>query len=118
MASVDRFGFSPEKKAMIGKRIRNLRETKHESESELAVGLDVSRAAVCQWERGKTAPSPRNLRALAEHFGVSYEYLLKGNPDEPESQQKPQESTDDTLFEKYPGLIAGLNAFAEAIEKL
>lgn len=118
MASVDRFGFSPEKKAMIGERIRILREEKHESQSELAENIKVSRSAVCQWEGGKTKPLPPNLRTLADYFGVSCEYLLSGNPDEPESQPKPQESTDDTLFEKYPGLIAGLNAFAEAIEKL
>ena len=65
-------------KRSIGRYIKQLREAKHKTQTELAQDLEIDRSAVCQWENGRTKPSTSNLRKLAEHFGVSFEDLSSG----------------------------------------
>ena len=64
-------------KQVIGQNIQRLREEKHESQIMLAEELGIHRSAVNHWEKGRTQPSMRNLKQLAEHFGVSCDDLLK-----------------------------------------
>ena len=88
-----------QKKAM-GAIIKSLRSDRHISQFELARSLDVTRAAVSQWESGKTMPSARSLRSLAKYFDVPINTLTV-------------KST-----EMYPGAVAFLNSFANALEQL
>lgn len=69
---------SVEQKQQTGQYIRRLREERHETQIELASAVGVERSAVCQWEKGKTMPSTRNLRELSKHFSVPFEDLLDG----------------------------------------
>ena len=71
-----RTGFSDDEKAKNGAYIRKLREEHHISQSELAEKLQVDRAAVCQWENGKTTPKPLRLRQMAELFDTNVDSLL------------------------------------------
>ena len=80
-----RTGFSDDEKAKIGACIRKLREGHHISQSELAEKLQVDRAAVCQWENGKTAPKPCNLRQIAEIFNTNVDSLLEPPQEQPVS---------------------------------
>jgi len=57
-------------------RLKRIREAKHESRkicSELC-GLDKN--AIGRYERGERSPNLRALLAIAEHFGVSVDYLV------------------------------------------
>lgn len=45
---------------------------------EVSRALDVSPAAVYQWERGETKPSTPNLVKLAELYGCTVDELLRG----------------------------------------
>ena len=50
--------------------IRDLREERGESRSDLADALGVTLQHVMDWEMGRTEPTLSRLRALTEHFGV------------------------------------------------
>ena len=65
-------------KRSIGRYIKQLREAKHKTQTELAQDLEIDRSAVCQWENGHTKPSDRNLWLLSDYFGVSVEELSNG----------------------------------------
>ena len=48
--------------------------------------LGVKQDAISTYERGKFYPEVRNLLILADHFGVSLDYLM-GRTDDPEVHQ-------------------------------
>ena len=67
-----------ETRKMLGERIAKAREAAGLNPSELSREIGVSRAAVAQWEVGKTEPNARNLRKIASVVGVSLEWLGQG----------------------------------------
>lgn len=50
--------------------IRELREERGESRSDLAQALRVTVREVTDWELGKAEPTLSRLRTLTKHFGV------------------------------------------------
>ena len=52
------------------------------SQREVAEKLDVSDAAVCMWETGKTLPRSVLLPKIAELYQCTIDDLLKDNPAE------------------------------------
>lgn len=62
--------------AMIGDRIKVLRERMNISQSELAKRLSVTRSSVNSWESGLSAPTAIYIIELAKFFHVSTDYLL------------------------------------------
>ncbi len=65
---------------MIADRIKELRESSHMTQAELARKLNVTRSSVNAWEMGISVPSTAYLIELAQLFRVSTDYLL-GLPD-------------------------------------
>lgn len=63
----------------IGKTIATLRKEKGWTQVELAEKLQVSDKAVSKWERDDACPSIEFFSALAELFGVSIDYIIRGN---------------------------------------
>jgi transcriptional regulator with XRE-family HTH domain len=61
----------------IGARIKQARERKSWSQQDLADALKprVSRAAVSQWEVGKTTPGTTRLQEIAEKLGARFPWL-------------------------------------------
>lgn len=63
-------------------RLRELRQSKGLTQQELADALTkvnkyaVSRNTVTQWESGRRTPYRESAEALADYFGVSYDYLM------------------------------------------
>lgn len=53
------------------------------SQAEVAAHLEISAAAVCQWETGQTLPRTSLLRPIATLYGCTIDELL--TPDAPES---------------------------------
>ena len=47
------------------------------SQAEVAEKLNVTSAAVCQWETGKTVPDARKLPEIAKLYGCTVDELLK-----------------------------------------
>ena len=62
----------------IGKNIRRLRKQRGMSQEELARELDVSRAAVTQWETGWSKPRMGTIERLSAFFGVSKSEIIDG----------------------------------------
>lgn len=68
-------------------RLYELRKNSGLTQNELAEKLDVSRQAISRWEMGTAKPEIENLIALSEIFGVSLDYLLKGQTSGGETHQ-------------------------------
>lgn len=62
----------------ISKNIKNLRNEKGMTQSDLANVLYISRQAVSSWENGRTQPDVEMLGKLSQVFSVSVEELLYG----------------------------------------
>ena len=80
---------APKKEVIImefQERLYSLRKGRGISQEELANVVGVSRQAVQKWEAGSSTPDIQNLSALADYFGVSLDYLVRGI----ESQTEPQ----------------------------
>lgn len=65
------------KSLALANRIRSLREQAGLSQKELADKLGISRVAVTKYESGESTPA-RRLKVIADIFGVSVDYLLRG----------------------------------------
>ncbi|MBQ7118161.1 MAG: helix-turn-helix transcriptional regulator [Clostridia bacterium] len=70
----------------IGERIFELRKSKGLSQGELADKLSISRQTVSKWENNMSAPEIEKLIMLSDIFGVSVDYIIRGERPEKESQ--------------------------------
>ena len=59
--------------------LRNLRESHHLTQDQMAERVMVSRQAVSRWENGETQPNTDTLKLLSNEFDVSINTLL-GSP--------------------------------------
>ncbi len=64
-------------KPIIAKNITALRLDKKMTQIDLAEQLNYSDKAVSKWERGESVPDVMVLKAIADLFGVSLDYLLE-----------------------------------------
>jgi len=62
----------------IEERIQALRKEKGLSQEQFADTLGVSRQAVSKWEMGQSMPEIEKLIAMSQLFGVTIDYILKG----------------------------------------
>ena len=61
-----------------GQRIRQLRKDKGLTQEQLAALCGVGHKVVCKWENDFFLPYADNLCKLSDIFGVSINYILKG----------------------------------------
>lgn len=66
----------------FGERMAMIRKAYGDAQDDVASFLQVSRAAVSQWEKDQTTPRVDHSKAFADHYGISMEWLLfdKGEP--------------------------------------
>lgn len=62
----------------LGQRIKILRENAKLTQIELAKILRINNSTLSQYESGARVPSDDIKIAIANHFGVSLDYLLRG----------------------------------------
>ncbi len=77
-----------ESEILIGKRLSELRIENHLTQEELAERLDVSRQAISKWESDKAIPNIEKMLKISELYGVSVDFLLKGNASDLEAKEK------------------------------
>ncbi len=65
-----------ELKAIIAENITVLRKSRLMTQGDLAEKLNYSDKAVSKWERGESVPDITVLKAIADLFGVTVDYLL------------------------------------------
>ena len=78
--------------ANIGARIRELRQRRALTVTELARRVNVTIACVSQWEHGKRPPAQKLVTRLAEALHTHVAYLLTGEGD-PEIIPEPGQFT-------------------------
>lgn len=81
----------------ISEQLIHLRKIKGLSQEELASLMNVTRQAVSKWETGQTVPDSEKIIHLSEIFGVTTDYLLKGeetNHPDVHSQHHSKTATD------------------------
>ena len=66
-------------KLIISQNIVALRHSKNLTQIELAEMLNYSDKAVSKWERGESLPDVTVLKAIADIFGVSVDYLISAD---------------------------------------
>lgn len=57
--------------------LRRIRMSRNMTQVDVADYLGLHRASYAYWEIGKSEPSIRNIKKLAELFDVSYDELFK-----------------------------------------
>ncbi len=65
----------------LKERLRILRKEKKETQKQLAATIDVGYRQYQRFESGENDPTFKDLCALADHFGVTLDYLA-GRTDE------------------------------------
>ena len=68
----------------LSRRIRLQREKRGLKQHDIAHALQISPQAVSKWERGENAPDIALLRPLAGLLGVSIDWLMGGDGDDPD----------------------------------
>ena len=59
----------------IGSRLKALRKERGETQAQVATAIGIGERHYQKFESGNNLPSFHNLCALADHFGVSMDYL-------------------------------------------
>ncbi len=65
-----------ERRKRFGERIRWMRHTAQLKQSELAVKVGVTKAAIAAYEEGRSEPNLRNAIALSRALGIRVGWLL------------------------------------------
>ena len=76
----------------LSEKLYNLRRKHGLSQEELAEKLDCSRQVISKWENGTTMPDAKMLQKYSELFGVSIDYLVKEDMEEPTNVPPAQNS--------------------------
>ena len=69
----------------LSEKLYRLRRKQGFSQESLAEKLDCSRQAISKWENGMTTPDAEMLQKYSDLFGVSIDYLVKEDLEEPTS---------------------------------
>ena len=69
---------------ILADKIINLRKREGWSQEELADRLGVSRQSISKWEGAQSIPDMKKILAMADLFGVSTDYLLRDELEEPD----------------------------------
>ena len=57
-------------------RLRELRKSKHLSQTRLAIELNMNQNTICRYETGAREADYETLVKIADYFNVSIDYLL------------------------------------------
>ena len=61
---------------LFGKNIQKMRESREILQKDLAEEINLDRATVSSWERGKSYPTVETLIKISDYFNVSIDSLL------------------------------------------
>ncbi len=74
---------------IIAKNLSDLRKRQGMTQLELAERLNYSDKAVSKWERGESLPDITVIKAIADLFGVTVDYLITEEHEEPIVESAP-----------------------------
>lgn len=88
--------------SMFSIRLKALRKEHGESQEQAASCMDVTRSSYSTYERDINVPPYAKLKKIADHYGVSVEYLM-GHTNS--KQPKAAEPADDTIIDVYDQMV-------------
>ena len=89
----------------LSEKLYNLRRKQGLSQEGLAEKLDCSRQVISKWENGTTTPDAEMLQKYSEFFGVSIDYLVKEDIDEPTSVLPAEKNSANKKLLEILGLV-------------
>ena len=92
----------------LSEKLYNLRRKQGFTQEAIAEKLDCSRQVISKWENGTTTPDAEMLQKYSEIFGVSIDYLLKDDIDEPTSTQPSEKNSTSKRLLGILGLVISL----------
>ena len=92
----------------LSEKLYNLRRKQGLSQEGLAERLDCSRQVISKWENGTTTPDAEMLKKYSELFGVSIDYLVKENFDEPSAIRPAEKNSENRKLLGILGLATAL----------
>ena len=94
----------------FGEQLKKARYKKGMTQEAFAELLDVSRQTISEWECGKTFPKFEKLAMLPNVLDTSIELLM--------AEEIAKMGKEDAREELLPGAVAGLEAFATALNDM
>ena len=92
----------------LSEKLYNLRRKQGLSQEGLAEKLNCSRQVISKWENGTTTPDAEMLQKYSELFGVSIDYLVKEDIEEPTSIQPTERNSKSNKLLGALGLVFSL----------
>lgn len=92
----------------LSEKLYNLRRKQGLSQEALAEKLNCSRQVISKWENGTTTPDAEMLQKYSELFGVSIDYLVKEDIEEPTSVQPTEKNSKNKKLLGILGLLISL----------
>ena len=92
----------------LAEKLYNLRRKQGLSQEALAEKLDCSRQVISKWENGTTTPDAKMLKKYSELFGVSIDYLIKEEIQEPSSTSSVKKDIQNKKLLSVLGFILSL----------
>jgi transcriptional regulator with XRE-family HTH domain len=93
-------------KADFGKRVKLARQALGMSQQELGEALNLTRAAVCLWEKGHSMPDHQHWQPLAQTLKVTEMFLLTGKGPQPRKLKISDEDKRKKTHFRFRGMIA------------
>ena len=92
----------------LSEKLYNLRRKQGLSQEGLAEKLDCSRQVISKWENGTTTPDAEMLQKYSELFGVSIDYLVKEDIEDPTSVQPTEKNSGNKKLLGILGIVISL----------
>ncbi len=92
----------------LSEKLYCLRHKQGFTQETLAEKLGCSRQVISKWENGTTTPDAEMLQKYSELFGVSIDYLLNEDMEEPKVVQPIGESTKNKVLLQISGFVLAL----------
>ena len=92
----------------LSEKLYSLRRKQGLSQEALAEKLDCSRQVISKWENGTTTPDAEMLQKYSALFGVSIDYLVKDEIEEPTSVQSTEKKGESKKLLGILGLVISL----------
>lgn len=92
----------------LSEKLYNLRRKQGLSQERLAEKLNCSRQVISKWENGTTTPDAEMLQKYSELFGVTIDYLVKKDIDDPTGIQPTEKNSENKKLLGVLGLVVSL----------
>ena len=101
---------------MFQDKLKQKREELSLSQEQLGelINAEISRQSISKWESGESYPTVDKLLILAAKLNLSLDELFE----EELAYLRKEKTLDPHFAEKYPGIIAAVNTFYDAIKDM